>query len=356
MIRASAAGRVNLIGEHTDYNAGLVLPTPIPQRTRVTLQPRADDRVVVTSRELGARAEYQLGHERRTGTWLDYVMGCSHVLRLAGHGVGGCALDIESDVPVGSGLSSSAALELAVLRALREAYALPIADLALALLGQRAEVDLVGAPVGAMDQLAASLGTLGAALFIDCRDLAIRSIELPAVDLVVIGSGLRHDHAAGDYRVRRMECDEAARRLGVATLRDAGLGADGVAAIRRLPPPLDRRARHVVTENARVLAAVDAIRTGDVAELGAILKAGHVSMRDDFEASLPAIDELVAIASADPAIHGARITGGGFGGAIVALARAGTGAAASARIAAAYRTKTGQVPQILVAGDPCSPS
>jgi len=355
MIRASAPGRVNLIGEHTDYNAGFVLPTPIPQRTRVTLQPRGDDRVVVASRELGASAEYQLGHERRGGTWLDYVMGCTQVLRLAGHRLGGCALQIESDVPVGSGLSSSAALELAVLRALREAHALPIGDLALALLGQRAEVELVGAPVGAMDQLAASLGTLGAALFIDCRDFTIRSIELPAVDLVVIGSGLRHDHASGDYRVRRAECAEAARRLGVATLRDVGLGE--LAAIARLPVPLDRRARHVVTENARVLAAVRAIEAGDLAALGAVLRAGHASMRDDFEASLPAIDQLVAIASADPEVHGARITGGGFGGAIVALAGRGRGRAASARIAAAYRTQTGHLPQVLVAGgQACSPS
>ena len=355
MIEASASGRVNLIGEHTDYNGGFVLPTPIPQRTRVTLAPRAGDLVVIASRELGATAEYQLGHERHSGTWLDYVMGCTQALRLAGHRLGGCELHVESDVPVGGGLSSSAALELAVLRALREAHALAIDDLALALLGQRAEVDLVGAPVGVMDQLAASLGTLGAALFIDCRDLSIRSIELPAADLVVIGSGLRHDHAAGDYRVRRAECDEAARLLGGVSLRDVGLG--DLAAIARLPAPLDRRARHVVTENARVLAAVRAIEDGDLSALGAVLLAGHASMRDDFEASLPAIDQLVAIASADPAVHGARITGGGFGGAIVALAVRGEGGAASARIATAYRAETGKVPHVLVAGgEPCSPS
>jgi galactokinase len=349
MIRASAAGRVNLIGEHTDYNAGFVLPTPIPQRTRVTLQPRGGDRVVVTSRELGASAEYHLGQERRGGTWLDYVMGCTQVLRLAGHRLGGCAMYVESDVPLGSGLSSSAALELAVLRAMREAHALSIDDLALALLGQRAEVELVGAPVGAMDQLVASLGTLGAALFIDCRDYTIRSIALPAADLVVIGSGLRHDHAAGDYRVRRAECDEAARQLGVATLRDVGVGH--LAAIARLPAPLDRRARHVISENARVLAAVRAIEDGDLAALGAILCAGHTSMRDDFEASLPAIDQLVAIAGADPEIYGARITGGGFGGAIVALAVRGQGSAAGARIAAAYRAGTGHLAHVLVAGE-----
>jgi galactokinase len=348
MIRTSAPGRVNLIGEHTDYNAGFVLPTPIPQRTRVELEPTNDDRVVVTSRELAATAAYRLGEERRSGTWLDYVMGCTAMLRDAGHRIAGCTLRIESDVPVGSGLSSSAALEIAVLRALREANALAIDDLPLALLGQRAEVELVGAPVGAMDQLAASLGKAGEALFIDCRDFTNRSIPLPTADLIVIGSGLRHDHAAGDYRVRRAECDEAARQLGVTTLRD--VGASDLAAIHRLPAPLARRARHVVTENARVLAAVRAIEAQDLAGLGALLRAGHDSMRDDFEASLPAIDQLVEIANADPAIYGARITGGGFGGAIVALAVRGEGVAATARITTPYQLRTGQQPQVLVGG------
>jgi galactokinase len=355
MIRTSAPGRVNLIGEHTDYNEGFVLPTPIPQRTRVELEQFGGDRVVVSSRELGAAAAYQLGEEQRRGTWIDYVMGCTVMLRQAGHQIGGSELRITSDVPVGSGLSSSAALEVAVLRAFREAFGLAIDDTALALLGQGAEHDFVGAPVGAMDQLAASLGVLGAALFIDLRSLEIRSIPLPAADLVVIDSGLHHDHAAGDYRIRRAECDAAARRLGVAALRDAGT-AD-LPAIARLPPPLDRRARHVVTENARVLAAVRAIEDRDLVELGALLGAAHASMRDDFEASLPAIDRLVEIAAADPVIYGARLTGGGFGGSIIALALGGEGTAAAARIAARYQAQTGLVPQILLErGTTCSRS
>jgi galactokinase len=251
-------------------------------------------------------------------------------------------------VPLGGGLSSSAALEVAVLRALRTAYDLPIDDVELALIGQRAEARFVGVPVGAMDQLAASLGRLGSALFIDLRSLEIHLLALPAVDLVVIGSGLRHDHAAGDYRTRRAECEDAARRLGVRTLREVGI-AD-LPAIAALPPPLDRRARHVVTENARVRAAVHAIETSDLRALGEQLAAGHASMRDDFEASLPEIDRLVAIAGADPAIWGARITGGGFGGAIVALAKRSQGAAAAARIAAGYLAETGIRPHILVPG------
>ncbi|HEX2686124.1 MAG TPA: galactokinase [Kofleriaceae bacterium] len=348
MTFASAPGRVNLIGEHTDYNAGLVLPAVIPQRTLVELRPRRDDQIVVWSREIGAWATYRLGHERRRRDWLDYVMGCTAMLRDAGHRIAGSELRIASQVPLGGGLSSSAALEVAVLRALRTAYDLPIDDVELALIGQRAEARFVGVPVGAMDQLAASLGRLGSALFIDLRSLEIHLLALPAVDLVVIGSGLRHDHAAGDYRTRRAECEDAARRLGVRTLREVGI-AD-LPAIAALPPPLDRRARHVVTENARVRAAVHAIETSDLRALGEQLAAGHASMRDDFEASLPEIDRLVAIAGADPAIWGARITGGGFGGAIVALAKRSQAAAAAARIAAGYLAETGIRPHILVPG------
>jgi galactokinase len=346
VIVTTAHGRVNLIGEHTDYNEGLVLPTPIPQRTRVELRPLAGDRVVVVSRELGT-AEYVLGEERRRKHWIDYVMGCTAVLREAGYSIAGCEIRIASDVPVGSGLSSSAALEVAVLRAFRQAYALAIDDVRLALLGQRAEVELVGAPVGAMDQLVASLGSLGSALFIDIRSLAMRSLALPDADLIVIASGLRHDHAAGDYRVRRAECEEAARQLGVAALRDVGV--EDLARITRLPSPLDRRARHVVTENARVVAAVLAIESGDLQELGELLFAAHDSMRDDFQASLPAIDQLVQLARSEAAVHGARLTGGGFGGSIIALAARGEGPAAAARIAASY-ARGGGTPQILVAG------
>jgi galactokinase len=348
MIVTSAPGRVNLIGEHTDYNAGFVLPTPIPQRTRVALQPLGGERVIVSSRELGGSVDYRLGDEHRRDGWPDYVMGCTAMLRRAGHRITGGELRITSDVPVGGGLASSAALEIAVLRAFREAHALAIDDVQLALLGQRAEVEFVGAPVGAMDQLASSLGTLGAALFIDLRSLKLRSIPLPAADLIVIDSGLHHDHAAGDYRLRRAQCDEAARLLGVAALRDVTTAELAVAA--RLPPPLDRRARHVVTENARVLAAVRALEDGDLVRLGVLLREAHASLRDDFEVSLPAIDQLVDLANADPAIYGARLTGGGFGGSIVALAARDEGAVAANRIAAHYQARTGLVPQVLVPG------
>ncbi|MDX2088698.1 MAG: galactokinase [Kofleriaceae bacterium] len=355
MIAASAPGRVNLIGEHTDYNGGFVLPTPIPQRTHVELERRGGDLVTVTSREMRATRSYRLGDERRSGDWLDYVQGCTAVVRAAGHPLEGMALYIRSDVPVGSGLSSSAALEVAVLRALRRAFELALDDVALALLGQRAENELVGAPVGAMDQLVASLGAMGTALFIDMQSLHTRRIPLPAADLLVIASGLAHDHAAGDYRTRRAECEVAARELGVRSLRE--LTATDLPRVDRLPAPLARRVRHVVTENARVLAAVDAILEEDVARLGRLFRASHVSMRDDYQVSLPAIDRLVELADAHPDVYGARLTGGGFGGSIVALARAGTSGGAAAVICDRYGADTGQTARVLVAGEaPCSRS
>ncbi|HEY0478434.1 MAG TPA: galactokinase [Kofleriaceae bacterium] len=355
MIATSAPGRVNLIGEHTDYNAGFVLPTPIPQRTRVELEPRADHRVVVSSDQLGECRAYELGGERRTGGWIDYVQGCTFAARTAGHRLAGADLRISSDVPVGSGLSSSAALEIAVLRALREANALAIDDVALALLGQRAENELVGAPVGAMDQLVASVGAPGAALFIDMRTLETRAVPLPDADLVVIASGIQHDHASGGYRIRRAECEAAAHQLGVRALRDLEL-AD-LPRIAQLPEPLGRRVRHVVTENARVLAAVDAIDRRDLGRLGELLRESHASLRDDYEVSIPPIDVLVELAIAHPEIWGARLTGGGFGGSIVALARSGRGAAVARVIIEEYARRTGHVGQVLLAGQvPCVPS
>jgi galactokinase len=349
MISASAPGRVNLMGEHTDYNGGFVLPTPIPQRAYVQLETRIDDRVRAWSREIGQWEEYRLGEERRRGDWLDYVMGCTYAARTAGHELGGAVLRIASDVPLGGGLGSSAALEVAILRAMRDGFALTLDDVQLALLGQRAEHELVGAPVGAMDQLCASLGERGAALFIDMRSLELRRVPLPAsIDLLVIASGLVHEHAAGSYRTRRAECEEAARLLGVECLRELTDGdRDRIA---RLPPPLDRRARHVVTENQRVLATVAAIERGELHRLGQLFAYSHASMRDDFEVSIPAIDTLVAIAAADPDVLAARLTGGGFGGSIVALAHGRTGVNAAHRIIERYAGQTGNAAQVLVAG------
>jgi galactokinase len=235
---------------------------------------------------------------------------------------------------------------VALVRALREAYGLALDDVALAQIGQRAENEFVGARVGIMDQMAASLATADTALFLDTRDLAYERLPLPTADLVVLDSGVKHAHAGGDYNQRRAECERAAALLGVAQLRDLSLADLPRVAV--LPAPLDRRARHVVTENARVLDAVAALRVGDPARLGALFRASHTSQRDDYAVSIPEIDLLVTLAEREPAIYGARLTGGGFGGSVVMLARAGAGRAAAERIAAAYAAQSGRAPAILL--------
>ena len=344
---ASAPGRVNLIGEHTDYNGGFVLPMAIPQRTLVALARRDDGAVRCASLQMDAGiAELRLGEETRSGTWTDFVAGVTQALARAGHAIAGFDVGVDSEVPIGSGLSSSAALEVALLRGLRELFRIAIDDVAIARLGQRAENDLVGAPVGIMDQMAASLADEGSALFLDTRTLAFERVPLPAdVEVLVIDSGIRHRHSAGEYRTRRAECDRAAELLGVPQLRDLAEADLGRAA--SLPPTLFRRVRHVVTENARVLQALAALRAGDAVRLGPLMDASHLSMRDDFEISLPEIDRLVELARAEPGVLGARMTGGGFGGAIVALGRPGT-AAGVPRITDGYRRDTGQEASLLV--------
>ncbi len=251
MTRGEAAGRVNLIGEHTDYNGGFVLPAAIPQRTRVELTPARGHDVEVFSEAVGERQRYRLGDERPGRGWLDYVQGITCVAASAGHRLGGFSARIDSTVPLGSGLSSSAALEISLLRALRGAFGLSLTDEDMARLGQRAENEFVGAPVGIMDQMAAMFADESNALFLDTRTLAYERVPIPAdAALIVINSGVAHQHAGGDYRTRRAECERAAAELGVPQLRDAGV-AD-LARIAQLPDPLSRRARHVVTENARV--------------------------------------------------------------------------------------------------------
>jgi galactokinase len=221
-VTADAPGRVNLIGEHTDYHDGFVLPCGVPQRTRAALRTRDDRRVIAWSAQMGPDpVEFALGEERPGRGWADYIQGVTWVLAAEGFEVGGFDLHVDSDVPVGSGLSSSAALEVAVLRAVRSAFGLSLDDVALAKAAQRGEVEFVGAPVGIMDQMAASLAGGQAALFLDTRSLHFEHIPLPpSLELVVINSGVTHQHASGDYVTRRRESEEAARRLGVERLRD----------------------------------------------------------------------------------------------------------------------------------------
>jgi len=343
----NAPGRANLIGEHTDYSGGYVLPVTLPQRTRVELRRRGDDVARVYSVQLGKTESYRVGAESPRHDWLDYLQGLTALARP--RALGGFDARVESTVPPGSGLSSSAALEVATLRALRKAFGWELDDSQLALLAQRAEVEFVGAPVGVMDPMASSLGSEGAALFIDTRSFQTVRVPLPpGLAIAVVHSGIAHGHAGGEYRVRRRECEEATRALGVTSLRE--LGRPDLPRIDALPAPLDRRARHVVTENARVLEAVEALRAGELERLGALLEASHRSLRDDYQVSVPDLDRLVALAAAAPGVFGARLTGGGFGGAIVVAARPDGLRSAMEQVATRYRAETGRTATVLVPG------
>ena len=345
---ASAPGRVNLLGEHTDYHEGYVLPVPIPQRTSAAIAARSDRHVRAWSAETGGGIEeYILGSERRGRGWLDYVQGLTVALAARQIDLPGFDLHLTSTGPIGSGVSSSAALEISVLRALRERFTLTLDDVALARIGRAAENDFAGAPVGIMDQMASSLGQDGEALLLDTRSLAIERIPLPrTIELMVIDSGVAHRHAGGEYAARRRESFAAAAALGVEFLRDAG--PEALSTLDRLDPLLRRRARHVITENRRVLDAAAALRAGHAETLGRLMDASHASMRDDYETSTPEIDTLVEIARAHDGVFGARLTGGGFGGAIVALVRAGAAAGVSARVVREYARRTQRAATVIV--------
>jgi galactokinase len=349
-VTAEAPGRVNLIGEHTDYNGGFVLPTAIPQRTRVDLAPTAAKSIRVWSRALAKTAgpqSYTLGEETPGRDWLDYIQGVTQILAAEGFQLSGFDACIESTVPLGSGLSSSASLTVSLMRALRSAFALDLDDVRIALLGQRVENEFVGARVGIMDPMAASLADEGTALFLDARSLSYERVPLPAgADLVVLHSGVVHKLTGGDYNTRRRECEKACALLAIPQLRD--LSVADLSRVNSLPEPLDRRARHVITENDRVLGAVEAMHAGDLTRLGNLFYASHESMREDYQVSVGEIDLIINLARAEPAVYGARLTGGGFGGSVVMLARAGMGHAVAERIAQDYAVRSGCQPRILV--------
>jgi galactokinase len=325
------------------------MPCAIPQRTYVHLRARDDGRVVARSVECrDVTVEFMLGHEKKRDDWGDYVQGVIDALRRTGYTLAGFDLDVDSAVPIGSGLSSSAALEVALLRGVRELFGLSLSDVEIARIGQRAEVDFVGAPVGIMDQMASSLAGEHDALFLDTRTLQYEHVPLPAtLDVAVVDSGIAHRNTGGGYVTRRRQSAEAARALGVRVLRD--VDASFLPQLERLPDLLKRRARHVITENGRVVAACAALRAGELQRFGALLNMSHASLRDDYEVSVPDVDLLVELAQSDQRVFGARMTGGGFGGAIVIAAREGTGSHVSERVASEYAARTGRRATVLIA-------
>ncbi|MFZ9595751.1 MAG: galactokinase [Bdellovibrionia bacterium] len=349
-IRVQSSGRVNLIGEHTDYNGGFVLPTLIPQQTSIEMRPNGTDRVRVSStsvEDAGQVLEYSLGHEQRSSGWLDYVQGVTHVLKRQGFSISGFDAVIHSEIPMGGGLSSSAALEVALMRALRQGFSLSLGDVEIARLSQKVENDFVGARVGVMDPMACSLAEPGIALFLDTRSMEYQKVALPKnVELMVIHSGVSHRNCGGGYNTRRSECEQACEQLGVSELRD--LGVSDLPRLKVISPLLQKRARHVIQENDRVLAAVQAIRSQDLSRLGELFRESHASMRDDYEVSIPEIDLLVELTCQQPSVYGARLTGGGFGGSIVALVHPHQGPATALQIGSEYQKRTGIEPRILV--------
>jgi galactokinase len=331
VIRAFGPGRVNLIGEHTDYNGGLALPFAIDRGITVEAEPRDGGGIVVTARDAGEEDAFDVADPGRAQGWRAFVRGTVAELRASGVDVPGARLAFGGDVPQGSGLSSSAALEAALCLALLALAGAGEPDrVELAKLCSRVENDWVGAETGLLDQLASLCSSSGAALRIDFATLELAPVPLDLGDwqLVTQESGAEHTHAAGGYNERRAECRAVCDALGIPHVS----AADPEAAA-ALPDPLARRARHVLSENARVDAMVAALRAGDLARVGTLLDASHASLRDDYAASVPEVEATVA-ALKDAGAAGARMVGGGFGGSVLALLPPGVAVPGAARLVA----------------------
>jgi galactokinase len=352
---ARAPGRVNLIGEHTDYNDGFVLPCAISKQTMVAVRPRDDRLVNIVAGDLdGAKISFGLDAiaPDDAALWSNYVRGMASLLQAEGLDLPGVDMAILGDMPQGAGLSSSAALENASGLAFSALAGRPDMDRTrLAQIGQQTEHEFAGCNCGIMDQLVSARAEAGSALLIDCRSLQASPVTIPDdAAILIVHSGISRGLVDGEYNARREQCEVAARHYGVAALRDLDMLPDpSTGSGGTLDPVAWKRARHVITENARTLAAADALRAGDLSSLGQLMAQSHASMRDDFEISLPAIDQLVEILADAIGIEGgARMTGGGFGGAVVAvLAKTRLDAALEA-VACHYRDPQGRPAEIMV--------
>ncbi len=348
-----APGRVNLIGEHTDYNDGFVLPMAIDRATWIALSPRNDGQVELYSLDFDQLVSFSLGHfEKSEAGWLEYVKGITWVLEEAGQRLTGWTGVVAGDVPIAAGLSSSASIELATARAFATTSGLDWQPAVMARLAQRAENQWVGMNCGIMDQMISAAGVAGTALLIDCRSLETENVPLPPdTVIVVLDTATRRGLVDSAYNERRKQCEAAAQFFGVPALRDVTL-----AEFERRAAELDdltrRRARHVISENERTLAAAKAMKAGDAAALGQLMNASHTSLRDDFEVSSDALNVMVQSAQAQPGCYGARMTGAGFGGCAVALVKAPDADAFAAQVGQQYRDATQVQPNIYI----CVPS
>jgi galactokinase len=343
-----APGRVNLIGEHTDYNDGFVLPAALELATFAAVAARSDRRLRVRTLLMNDTSEFDLDEKdpQPRKDWSDYVRGVALMLERAGHRLTGVDMLLDGNVPVGSGLSSSAALEVAVGYALLATAGIVIDLKALALVCQQAENEFVGMRCGIMDQFIACHGAVGQALLIDCRSLDSRLVPIdPKARLVICNTMVHHEHVASEYNARRRDCERAVKLLKAAlpdirALRDVS-PAELERHAGRLPELVYRRCRHVVTENDRTTRAAAALEAGDLDLVGQFMSESHASMRDDFEITVPEVDRMVELNSAVPGVFGARMTGGGFGGCTISLVEAGAVERFEAAVEPAYRAATG---------------
>ena len=352
----SAPGRVNIIGEHTDYNEGFVLPMAIDRRTFVAAAPREDGVVRVTAVVVNDAIEFRIDEtaDLSAHKWAKYVAGVAWTLNGRGFALKGADMMIDSDVPIGGGLSSSAALEVATGKALVTIAGATIDPKELAQAGQQAEHDFVGAKVGIMDQLTATLGRQRHALLIDCRSLATTEISLANLNsaIIVCNTNVKHELAASAYNQRRAECERGVELLRerlpkIRALRDVS-AAEFEKYENELPDPVRRRCRHVITENDRTLKAAEALERGDRERLGELMQASHESLRDDYQVSCRELDMMVEIASHREGVFGARMTGGGFGGCTINVVRESALEVFVDTVAKEYRAATQIDPDIYV--------
>ncbi len=346
-----APGRVNLIGEHTDYNDGFVMPVAINLATYVAVEACAEPKLLVDSENVSEQREFPLADSAASaqGHWSDYVRGVAVTLERSGFRLSGARLLIRSEVPIGSGLSSSAALEVAVARALLAISGITLPAPDLARFCQRAENEFVGVNCGIMDQFACCLGRAGHALLLDCRSLEHRLVPLPSdLRLMICDTKVRHRLSSGDYNQRRAECQEGVRLLqrydpAIRSLRD---GSSEMLERAALPDVIFRRCRHVITENARVMQAAAALEAGDLAQFGRLMYESHQSLRDDYEVSCAELDLLVRLAEAVPGVFGSRMTGAGFGGCTVSLVKSQEAARFARLVSQEYHRVTGIEPAV----------
>lgn len=339
-----APGRVNLIGEHTDYNDGFVLPAAIGFATNVAAAKRDDRSIRVASLNFEGEYSFDLDDlDRRIEGWGKYVQGVALILDREGIPLRGADLLIESDIPIGAGLSSSAALEVATGFALTQIEGIDIDEMQLALIGQMAEHQFAGVRSGIMDQFASVFGREGHALFLDCRSMDWSAVPVSS-RFLICNTKTKHDLAEGEYNKRRAECESAAAFFGKPALRDVSV-EEFERRSREMPEIERRRARHIIYENKRVLNSVEALRSGDIAAFARLIDSSHESLRDDFQISCRELDVMVEAARRQPGVLAARMTGGGFGGCAIALLEDDASPTLPASIAAEYKAETGIQPE-----------